>query len=147
MSTAATEKATAKDVCAGRRIFNGRIVRVRSGKSWTFAETAPTEEAAPEAEKPTRAARLLAFAHKLQAAIDKGEYRDQADVARQLGVSRARVTQLLDMTLLAPDIQEQVLCQDKPLGHGRVRERSLRDVLRLESWEDQRRLWSRITSG
>jgi len=34
---------------------------------------------------------MLAFAHRFQAAIDGGAYRDRADVARRLGITRARV--------------------------------------------------------
>ena len=41
--------------------------------------------------------------------IDRGAVRDCADVARRLGLSRARISQLLDLTLLAPDIQTEVL--------------------------------------
>jgi ParB-like chromosome segregation protein Spo0J len=52
---------------------------------------------------------MLALAHTLEAAIAAGEFADRADVARHLGFTRARVTQLLDLTLLAPDIQEAVL--------------------------------------
>ncbi len=41
--------------------------------------------------------------------IDRGAVRDCADVARRPGLSRARISQLLDLTLLAPDIQTEVL--------------------------------------
>ena len=47
---------------------------------------------------------MLALAHKIQQAIDGGVVRDRAEVARRLGLTRARVTQLLDLALLAPDI-------------------------------------------
>jgi hypothetical protein len=40
---------------------------------------------------------VLALAHRLEAAIDRGEYRHRADLARQLGFTRARITQLLDL--------------------------------------------------
>jgi ParB-like chromosome segregation protein Spo0J len=66
--------------------------------------------AAPEpVRRPARLAIMLAFAHKIQQAIDRGAVRDRAEVARRLGLTRARVTQHLDLTLLAPDIQEQIL--------------------------------------
>ena len=53
--------------------------------------------------------RLLALAHQLQSAIDRGLVQDPATVAKRLGLTRARVTQLLDLLLLAPDLQDQVL--------------------------------------
>lgn len=52
---------------------------------------------------------MLAMAHCLEAAIEREEYRDRAHAAERLGVTRTRVTQLLDLLLLAPDIQEQLL--------------------------------------
>ena len=54
--------------------------------------------------RPARVAIMLALAHKIQQAIDGGVVRDRAEVARRLGLTRARVTQLLDLALLAPDI-------------------------------------------
>jgi ParB-like chromosome segregation protein Spo0J len=52
---------------------------------------------------------MLALAHKIQQAIDRGAVHNRAEVARRLGLTRARVTQLLDLTLLASDIQERIL--------------------------------------
>ena len=52
---------------------------------------------------------MLALAYKVQQAIDRGVLRGRVQVARRLGLMRARVTQLLDLTLLAPDIQEKIL--------------------------------------
>ena len=65
----------------------------------------PTEQE----RRPARVAVMLALAHKIQEAIDRGVVQDQAEAARRLGVSRARLTQLLDLTLLAPGIQEELL--------------------------------------
>ena len=49
-------------------------------------------------------------------AIGSGEFPDQAAVARHLGLPRARLTQPLDLTLLAPDIQERILGLDSVDG-------------------------------
>ncbi len=59
--------------------------------------------------RPAMVARQLALAHWIQRAIESGEVKYQADAARLLGLSRARVSQLLDLMLLAPDIQERLL--------------------------------------
>jgi hypothetical protein len=80
---------------------------------------------------------MLALAHKLQQAIDRGAVRDRADVARRLGLTRARVTQLLDLTLLAPDIQERILFSESEDGLEPVSERSVRGVLHIEDWAKQ----------
>jgi hypothetical protein len=61
------------------------------------------------ARRLPRVTRLLVQAHRFQRMIDQGMARDLADLARQLGLTRARVTQIVNYTLLAPDIQEEIL--------------------------------------
>lgn len=58
---------------------------------------------------PPRIARHFALAHALQHRVDSGEFRDYADMALALGFTRAGVTQLMDLLLLAPDIQDEIL--------------------------------------
>ena len=69
---------------------------------------------------------MLALAHKIHDAIDRGTVRDRAEVARRLGFTRARITHLLDLTLLAPDLQEQILSFEAVDGAEPVSERALR---------------------
>lgn len=57
---------------------------------------------------------MLALAWKIQRAIDRGQVKDRAEVARRLVMTRARVTQLLDLTLLAPEVQEHMLAEGVP---------------------------------
>jgi len=63
-------------------------------------------------EKVPRVARLLALAHKFQRMLDSGDVKSMAELARLGRVSRARVTQIMDFLMLAPEIQEQLLCND-----------------------------------
>ena len=63
-------------------------------------------------EKVPRIARLLALAHKFQRMLDSGEVESMAELARLGRVSRARITQIMDLLMLAPDIQEAVLVGD-----------------------------------
>jgi ParB-like chromosome segregation protein Spo0J len=87
---------------------------------------------------------MLALAHKLQQAIDRGDLRDQADAARRLGFNRARITQLFDLTLLAPDIQEQLLAFESVDGVEPITERAVRRVVRASGWGEQRGAWAAI---
>lgn len=59
-------------------------------------------------------------------------------MARSLGLTRTRVTQLLDLLLLAPDIQAQVLALEAVDGVEPIGERALRDVANAGTWEEQR---------
>ena len=68
---------------------------------------------------------MLALAHKIQQAIDRGAVQDRAEVSRRLGLMRARITQLLDLTLLAPNIQEWILLAEAVDGLEPISERRL----------------------
>lgn len=134
----ALRKQQADDSTNGTRIFTGQLFRVRDGHGWAFTNDPPAAPAAP-VRRPARVAQALALAHRLQTAIDRGDYRDRAELARQLGFTRARVTQLLDLLLLAPDIQERVLDLEAVDGVEPMAERALRSIVGHGSWAEQRR--------
>ena len=94
--------------------------------------------------KPARVAKWLAFAHVIDERIRSGELRDHADAARALGFTRARVSQITSLLLLAPDIQEEVLALRHPAGREPLGETDLRGVVRHPLWDDQRREWERV---
>ena len=98
----------------------------------------PKKTAAPAPPRIPRITRLMALAIKFQDMIDRGEVKDYADLARLGFVTRARVTQIMNLTLLAPDIQEEIL-----LGFAdEYRDESaLRRITRFNLWSDQRARW------
>ncbi len=93
----------------------------------------------PKAVGTATIARRIALAHHIENLIERGELRDYAEAAERLGLTRARVTQICDLTLLAPDIQAAVL-----LGHVEPRDRHLREVGRHTLWSDQRRVFQQL---
>jgi len=101
--------------------------------------------AVPEATDPPRIpriTRLMALAIKFQDMVDRGEVRDYADLARLGYVSRARITQIMNLLCLAPDIQEHLVFgvhRPKPLG-----ESAIRRVVKEVDWSAQRHLWRDI---
>lgn len=126
----------------GRHVIKGTLFRRRSSRV-TFSEEPPVpEEQREPARRPARVAQMLALAHHLQEAIDKGIVTDRASVARSLGFTRARVTQLLDLLMLAPDIQDRVLALEAVDGVEPIGERGLRDVAHSGTWEEQRAQFS-----
>src|SRR5512137_1861935 len=60
-------------------------------------------------------------------------------MAKALGFARGRVTQIMDLLLLAPEIQEEILFLMKLAGRQSPSERDLRRVLRASGWAEQRR--------
>jgi hypothetical protein len=68
---------------------------------------------------------------------------DQAEIARRGFVSRARVTQIMNLLNLAPEIQASLLkLSIVAVGRDQVTERHLRIVLETDVWARQR-LWFR----
>jgi hypothetical protein len=105
-----------------------------------------TEEPAadPPASRPTlRAARMLAVAHALSDVIAQGEV-SRGELARALQMSCGRLSQLLDLVLLAPDIQEELLFTEAAPGADHIPERALRHVVRAHAWAEQRRRWAAL---
>jgi len=107
------------------------------------AHRVPTPARAAEARAlyPARVARQLALAHALQERLDARDFPDRAEMARALGFTRARISQLLDLLLLAPDIQEEILFLEYPPGTQPLSEADLRPLVRLTLWSEQRRAW------
>jgi hypothetical protein len=91
----------------------------------------------PEPPSIPRTTRLMALAIKFQDMVDHGEVRDYADIARMGYVTRARLTQIMNLLLLAPDLQEQLL-----FSATTVKERRLRNVVRLVEWREQRKCFT-----
>jgi hypothetical protein len=89
-----------------------------------------------------RISRLMALAIKMQCHLASGDVDDYADLARLNFVSRARMTQIMDFLLLAPDIQEDILflprvekCRDE------IGERDIRKIVATLDWRKQRKMW------
>jgi hypothetical protein len=91
---------------------------------------------------PARIARTLALAHDLQRRLDAGEFADFADMARALGFTRARITQIMDLLLLAPRLQELLLFLETPFSEQPPSEQKLRHVVKTLDWQKQCRLFA-----
>jgi len=108
---------------------------VRRGRKKGGAEVKEVAQGPPPGPKIPRITRLMALAIKFQDMIDRGEVRDYADLARLGLVTRARVTQIMNLTLLAPEIQEEILWLQEGPKSGT--ERHARALTRLPMWEQQ----------
>ena len=97
---------------------------------------ATKQPSAPTTESVPRLTRLLALAHRWNRRVDEGIVANYAEIARLMGLSRARVTQIVDLSFLAPDIQDEIL-----LGDADATEREIREIARAPEWDEQRRLW------
>jgi hypothetical protein len=88
-----------------------------------------------------RIARLMALAIRFEVLLRKGTIRDLAELARLGGVTRARMTQIMQLLDLAPDIQEQILFLP-PVK--RLNERNLRTIVSRLDWHEQRLIFQKM---
>ena len=103
--------------------------------------------AAPEvpAGRVPRVARLMAQAIRCDALVRGGLVADQSELARLGHITTARMTQIMTLLNLAPDIQEQILFL--PLAqHGRnvLKETDVRPIAATLDWGKQRRVWAAL---
>ena len=90
----------------------------------------------------------MALAIHFDGLICKGIVRDYADLARLGGVTRARVTQIMNLLNLAPEIQEEILFLPGALrGRAAVTERELRKVVAEVDWQSQQRIGGFLAYG
>jgi hypothetical protein len=118
----------------------------RIGKHIELIEgPAPTAPERPKGRLP-RITRYMALAIYYQNLIHQGHVNDYAEIALLGHVTRARVTQIMNLRLSAPSIQEQLLNLSR-IVCGRV-EWSLRDFQSIaleQDWRKQRERWSSIS--
>jgi hypothetical protein len=86
--------------------------------------------------------RALALAIQIESEVTAGKVRDYADAARVRCLSRERVSQVVRLRFLAPDIQVEILYLP-PSATGRypISEAALRSIANRLSWAEQRRQW------
>jgi hypothetical protein len=89
-----------------------------------------------------RIARLMALAIRFEGLVREQRIQDYAELARLGFVTRGRMTQIMQLLHLAPDIQEQLLFRAETLG---LNERNLRAIVRHIDWSEQRRMFDKFT--
>lgn len=89
--------------------------------------------------------RMLVLAYRIDGMIRSGEVRDWAAAARLLGITRARMTQVGNTLLLAPDIQEAIFTFPSIIERrDLLTERELRPIVRQHEWIKQRQHWTSL---
>ena len=90
----------------------------------------------------------MALALRFEQLVREGQVSDYAELARLGHVSRARLSQIMSLTLLAPDIQEAILFLPATAsGTNPITERPLRPLVAQPDWQRQRRLWDGLDNG
>lgn len=115
----------------------GRQKGIRQGRA--------TPHPVREPGRVPRISRLMALAIRFEELIRTGQVAGYGELARLGRVSRARVSQIMNLLQLAPDIQEQLL--GLPLiNHGRdvIGLRQIQPIASELEWRKQRVMWKRV---
>lgn len=122
-----------------------RKVNFQNGQhTWKELREGEASPSVPAGRVP-RVSRLMALAIRLDQLIRDGVVTDQAELARLGHVSRARLTQIMNLLCLAPDIQEALLfLPTTERGRDAITERDLRPIAAVADWRKQRRMWRRF---
>lgn len=92
-----------------------------------------------------RISRLMALAIKYQGMLDRGEVSGVTELARLCHVSQPRMSQILNLNLLSPSVQEKILfLPEQTVGKPTIHERALRMACTVIDWESQSRLLAKI---
>ena len=89
--------------------------------------------------------KLMALSPHFDRLITNGAINNQAEIPRLGQVSRARVTQIMNLLSLAPDIQEEILFLPRTQsGRDAIREVMVRPIAGVLDWGKQRGMWREV---
>jgi hypothetical protein len=87
----------------------------------------------------------MALAIRCEQLLRTGEVSHYAELARLAQVTRARVSQIMNLLHLAPDIQEAILFLPRTeRGRDPIRLRDLQPIAMTADWRRQRMQWRQL---
>ena len=90
----------------------------------------------------------MALAIRFERLMREGVVADQSELARLAHVTQPRMTQIMNLLHLAPDIQEALLFLPRVVeGKDAITEKMLRPIAAEVDWERQRRTWRTLRGG
>ena len=114
--------------------------RGRGAKKQMIEGNGESNESKPALDRIPRISRYMALAIHFEDLIKQGVVTDYADLARLGHVTRARVTQIMNLRLLAPEIQEELLFYEAIANHVElIQLKWLQTVASDFDWKDQRK--------
>jgi hypothetical protein len=119
------------------------FVRRDHGRKTIADQPRPAELTEPG--RIPRISRLMALAIRFDRLIRERKVTDLSELARLAHVTQPRMTQIMNLNHLTPDIQEQVLFLPRVTsGRESIHEKLLRPLAAKADWQAQRRLWAGV---
>jgi hypothetical protein len=108
-------------------------------------ENGPRPHRLTEPGRVPRVARLMALAIRFDRMLRDGVIESYTELAALGHVTRARVSQIMNLLNLAPDIQEALLHLPRTLqGRDPIILRQLQPIAAAPDWRKQRRMWREL---
>lgn len=107
------------------------------------APPTPSPESRPKV--PSRIAKLIGLAHHVERVVRSERLTNFAEAAAVGRTTRGRMSQIQNLRLLAPDIQEELLFLDRPpRGREPIGERDMRPIAIEPDWQVQREMFAAL---
>ncbi len=122
-----------------------QVVFTRSARALKRLGDKPALDAPLPVGRVPRVSRVMALAIQFDRLLREGIVRNTTELARLCHVTRPRITQVMQLLHLAPDIQEELLCLP-PIERGRdsITEKHLHRIAAEPDWQKQQRLWATL---
>ncbi len=122
-----------------------RVYFNRAAHGRKTIDTQPDARTAVDPGRVPRISRLMALAIHFDEMIRAGKVANISEIARLTHVTQPRITQLMNLCHLAPDIQEEILFLPLVMrGRDPIHEHMLRAATSVADWTLQRRCWSEL---
>ena len=85
----------------------------------------------------------LVLAYQIQELFEKEKAKNLGQVAQWLHMTHARISQIMNLLFLAPDIQEEILFSGRE-KISQITEHKIRKIPMEVNWTKQREMWNEI---
>ncbi|GAB6166187.1 hypothetical protein JCM19992_35360 [Thermostilla marina] len=125
-----------------------QVVFTRSARGRKRLADKPALEPLLPLGRVPRVSRVMALAIQFDRLLREGVVRNTTELARLAHVTQPRITQVMQLLHLAPDIQEELLFLP-PVTQGRdpITERDVRSIAAILDWRKQRAMWRELRSA
>ena len=101
---------------------------------------------AQEVQKEPHLRRSLILAYDIQTLLRSGKAASLTQVGKWLNMTHSRISQLMTLLLLAPDIQEEIVFDKTGKVNG-LTERHIRLIPVEADWQKQQELWQQVLAA
>ena len=107
--------------------YKVEFTRGHKGQKRLRTPTPPPERRPIDPVTVPQITRMLVLGYHFERLVREGKVKNYSEIAKLTGLSRARVTQLVDLTLLPPGMQNEILCNLRGVSQDlRTSERACR---------------------